>query len=78
MKECNVIAFHPQMENLFVTGSSDTTVTLWDYRNTSHALHFVEGHTDAVFSCMWNPLQPSILASSGLDRRVIIWDLNKV
>ena len=71
MKDCNLIAFHPQMENLFVTGSSDS-------RNTSHALHFLEGHTDAVFSCMWNPVQPSILASSGLDRRVIIWDLNKV
>lgn len=77
-KECNVVAFNPFNETLFCTGASDATVALWDTRNTSHPLHYLEGHTDAVFSGSWCPTQPSILATSGLDRRVIVWDLNRV
>ena len=76
--ECNVVSFNPFNDTLFVTASSDTTVALWDTRNTTHPLHFLEGHTDAVFSGVWSPHQPTLLATSGLDRRVIVWDLTKV
>lgn len=77
-KECNVVTFNPFNETLFCTAASDATVALWDTRNTSHPLHYLEGHTDAVFSGSWCPTQPSVLATGGLDRRVIVWDLSRV
>lgn len=77
-KECNVVSFNPFNETLFMSAASDSTVALWDARNTSHALHFLEGHTDGIYSGVWSPHQASVLATSGLDRRVIIWDLSRV
>lgn len=77
-KECNVIRFNPHEPHLFITASSDTTIALWDQRNSAFPMHVLEGHTGAVFSGVWSPFQRNILATSGLDRRVIIWDLNRV
>ena len=77
-KEVNTIQFHPQERFLFVTASSDATLSLWDQRNTSQPLHGLKGHSAEIFSAAWNPINPNILASAGVDRRVHLWDLSRV
>ena len=77
-QECNVVSFNPFKEHLLMTGSSDMTAGLWDLRNMNHVVQSLEGHTDAIFSGVWSPHHPNHLATGGLDRRVIVWDLNKV
>lgn len=63
------------------------TVALWDMRNLKAKLHSFEGHTDEIFQvCMhecypvtlqvqWSPQHETVLASSGSDRRLHVWDL---
>lgn len=47
-QEINTIDFNQYNEFLFLTGSNDKTVALWDLRQTSKRLHSFEGHTDDV------------------------------
>ena len=70
----NTIQFHPQERYLFVTASSDSTLALWDHRNLSAPLHVLRGHKAEIFSASWNPTNKNLLASSGVDRRVMLWD----
>ena len=46
--EVNSIDFNSYNEYLFLTGSSDKTVALWDLRQTGQRLHSFEGHTEEV------------------------------
>ena len=41
-------------------------------------LHVFEGHTDEVFQAEWSPHNEAIMASSGADRRVMIWDMSRI
>ncbi|KAK8793401.1 hypothetical protein WA158_004760 [Blastocystis sp. Blastoise] len=77
-KEVNTVAFNPFDEHLCLTGSSDTTLRLWDTRNFSHPLHVLEGHSDAIYTTQWNPKYPYICMSAGEDRRCIVWDLSRI
>ncbi|KAL9657486.1 hypothetical protein ABK040_016752 [Willaertia magna] len=76
--EVNCIDFSPYSEYIFVTGSADKTVKLWDMRNLKSELHSLESHTDEVFSVSWSPSNETILASCGTDRRVMIWDISRI
>ncbi|CBK23593.2 uncharacterized protein [Blastocystis hominis] len=76
-KDCNVVRFNPHFPRLFVTASSDTSVKLWDERNLRFPYHVLEGHTGAVFAGEWSPMRGNVLATAGLDRRVIVWDLER-
>lgn len=51
---------------------------LWDLRNINQSLHTLKGHTDEIYTANWANNSLSILASSGADRRVIIWDLSRI
>ena len=44
------IDFSPFNEYLMLSGSSDNSVGLWDFRNLSSCLHKFEGHTKSVAS----------------------------
>lgn len=46
--EINSIDFNPFNEYLFLTGSSDSTVGLWDLRNVSKKLHTFNHHKGEV------------------------------
>ncbi|KAG9355631.1 hypothetical protein JZ751_000469 [Albula glossodonta] len=54
------------------------TVALWDLRNLKLKLHSFESHKDEIFQVQWSPHNETILASSGTDRRLNVWDLSKI
>merc|ERR1712071_55100 len=37
-----------------------------------------ESHKDEIFQVQWSPHNETILASSGTDRRLHVWDLSKI
>ena len=76
--DINCISFNPYSEFLLATGSSDTTVALWDIRNLKSKIHSFEGHSGGVFQGGWAPFNETILGSCGSDRRVMVWDLSKI
>ena len=79
--EINCVAFSPLEEHLFVTGSADRTVALWDARRCSNAsdlLHAFEVHSDDVLQVAWSPYKRGIFGSSGADRRLNVWDMSRI
>ncbi|KAG8587682.1 hypothetical protein GDO81_005750 [Engystomops pustulosus] len=58
--------------------SKPGTVALWDLRNLKLKLHSFESHKDEIFQVHWSPHNETILASSGTDRRLNVWDLSKI
>lgn len=48
LEEINSIDFNPYNEYMFLTGSADKTIALWDLRAMTKKLHTFEGHTDSV------------------------------
>lgn len=60
-----------------ITGSSDSTVAVWDMRNFKSKLFSLRSHTKDVNNVRFSKMQSNLLASSGQDRRVMVWDLSK-
>lgn len=38
----------------------------------------LEFHKDSVFNVRWAPFSSTLLATSGSDRRVLLWDLSRL
>ena len=76
--DINCVSFNPLNEFLLATGSTDSTVGLWDLRNMTQKLHSFEGHKGGVYQLDWAPFNETILASCSSDRRVHIWDLSRI
>ncbi|KAL5372773.1 hypothetical protein DPSP01_013242 [Paraphaeosphaeria sporulosa] len=74
----NSIAFHPEYESIFATGSADSTIGLWDLRNFDKKLHSLQHHSKDIIELQWHPQDPAILASSSYDRRICMWDVTRV
>merc|ERR1712152_59291 len=85
------VAWHLLHESLFGSVADDQklmiwdtraathkTVALWDLRNLKLKLHSFESHKDEIFQVQWSPHNETILASSGTDRRLHVWDLSKI
>ncbi|VDL70405.1 unnamed protein product [Nippostrongylus brasiliensis] len=49
-----------------------------DIRNMKLVLHSFESHKDEIFQVQWSPHNETILASSGTDRRLHVWDLSRI
>lgn len=77
-KEVNAICFSPFNGNLFVTGGSDNMVMLWDIRDLSEPLNVFMHHTAEVYQVAWSRHSETILASSAMDKRVLVWDLSLI
>jgi histone-binding protein RBBP4 len=74
----NCIAFNPHVDSIFVTGSADKSIAVWDVRYSKNKVHALEGHRDSVVALEWSPKHAQVLASASYDRRVICWDLNRI
>ena len=77
-QEINAVAWNPKEETLFVTGSADKSVRVWDLRCLNVPSHEMVQHNGPVTKLEWHPHYHWIVASSGEDRRVITWDISKV
>lgn len=65
-------------ENIFATGSADNLVKLWDMRNLKSQYYTLEGHTEQIYQVQWSPFSESVLGSCGQDRRLYVWDTNRI
>ena len=61
-----------------ISNSKDQTIKLWDMRSVKDPMHTFHGHTDDVTGVAWAPFNPSVFASCGADRKVIVWDCARI
>lgn len=47
-------------------------------RNLASHLHSFQSHDDEILQVSWSPFFDTVFASSGSDRRVMIWDIKKI
>lgn len=71
----NAVDFNENVSTLLATGGSDNSIQIWDLRNPSIPLRRLTGHQGPVLGLRFNE---NYLLSSSTDRRVLIWDLNKL
>lgn len=74
----NTLSFSKHSKNLFAAAGTDTMVYLYDARNTAKFLHIMPGHEGSITNLEFSSDQDGIVASSGDDRRIIIWDLAEI
>lgn len=72
----NTLSFNPFNEYILATGSSDTSVNIWDLRCLRKPVYGLHGHSADVSALEWSPHDESVLLSAGYDRRVNVWDLS--
>ncbi|KAK8175885.1 WD40-repeat-containing domain protein [Phyllosticta citrichinensis] len=65
-----------ERQRLVAIASHQQMVRLADLR-TGFAIHGLPGHTGSVLSTAWSPKQEHILASSGTDGTVRLWDIRR-
>jgi len=72
------VAFAPSADGKLATGSSDTTVRIWDYE-VGDCLRELKGHRGAVFAIAYARsdlgVAAQILASSSYDKTIRLWDI---
>lgn len=59
---------------MLVSGSADRTIKIWDWQ-TGACLKTLIGHTAPIESIAIQPHQTEVLASSGVDGTVRLWNL---
>ena len=70
------VAFDPENRYL-ATGSWDQTIKIWDLNSGKQVGRDLAGHSASVYSVAFCPTDPNVLASSGSDRVIRIWDVAK-
>ena len=74
MKIINIFRFLD--DRLFATCSDDTTVALWDARNTRHKVAVLRGHSNWVKNIEYSSKE-GLLVTSGFDGAIYSWDINR-
>ncbi|KAM0673020.1 hypothetical protein GVAV_003511 [Gurleya vavrai] len=73
------VRYHPIEEYLLVTGSKDGRVKVWDERKLEKELYSFDcGTEDEILQVEWSPHFSNLVASSGNNRRVCVWDTSRV
>lgn len=74
----NSFTFSPFSENLVFFGGDNGNCYLYDLRQIDRVLHTFIGHKKSVTNVEWDPFHENVVGSSSLDRRVILWDINRI
>jgi hypothetical protein len=69
----NAIAYTPN-GNLIATASDDRCIRIWTF--SGFCLHRLEGHSARVLALSFHPSRSGVLASTGLDGKVCIWQVD--
>ncbi|GJN34500.1 hypothetical protein PR202_gb23164 [Eleusine coracana subsp. coracana] len=85
------VAWHLKDENIFGSVGDDCKLMMWDLRTNkpeqSVAAHqkevarlnsWISNLMGEVFQVEWNPNLATVLASSAADKRVMVWDVNRI
>uniref|UniRef100_K3X1A2 Glutamate-rich WD repeat-containing protein 1 n=1 Tax=Globisporangium ultimum (strain ATCC 200006 / CBS 805.95 / DAOM BR144) TaxID=431595 RepID=K3X1A2_GLOUD len=76
--DVNVISWNRNVAYLLASGSDDGSFKIWDMRNfkaNSPVAHF-RYHTAPITSIEWHPTDESVLAVSGADNQISVWDMS--
>lgn len=60
------------------TASDDRSCKIWDIRNLSLHLYELRYHFKELTRVAWSPSSSTYLATSGMDRKVCIWDMARI
>lgn len=77
-QDVNVISWNRNVAYLLVSGSDDGSFKIWDlrkFKSDNPVAHF-RYHTAPVTSVEWHPSDESVLAVSGADNQISIWDMS--
>ncbi|MEM6453002.1 MAG: WD40 repeat domain-containing protein [Cyanobacteria bacterium P01_D01_bin.105] len=69
------VAFSPDGKKI-ASGSKDQTIIIWDSQ-TGEQISQLPGHNNTVWSVQFSPNNNNLLASSGYDGTVRLWDINQ-
>ena len=72
----NSIDFNYFHEFLFLSGSKDKSIGMWDLRNLSVKLHSFQHHNEEVTNVRWDPFNENIFAST--NKELCLWDTNNI
>lgn len=63
-------------KSLLAAASDDGSLTLWDTNTSKLVTSFSDAHNAPTTALSFSPLNNLLLASSGLDKRVVCYDVN--
>jgi histone-binding protein RBBP4 len=76
--EINCLAFNSYQEYVFLTGSQDGSIKLYDLRSAKAALHHMNYHKESILNLATSPHSCDVFAACSSDRRVSVWDLSRL
>ena len=62
-------------DQVFVSGSHDSVLKMWDIRAFKTPLFDLKGHSEQILCCSWS--EPSIIVSGGADNDMKIFKSGK-
>lgn len=72
------LQFSPFSESVLATASLDRSIALWDLRNLKVKLHSIRVREDTFHRIRWSPHYANLLGACNGDRRVYLFDLDRV
>jgi len=78
-EDVNVISWNKKVPFLLASGSDDGSFKVWDLRMvkkgvTPDPVGFFKWHTAPITSLEWHPHDETVIAATGADNQVSIWD----